>query len=77
MPFQPIKLPPDVSRAFAKDMRAYFAETNSIKREEIAARQAWLLTEYVRGKLRTNDVKEMFEAMRDQAGKGANKWPII
>jgi hypothetical protein len=28
---KPIKLPPDVARAFAKDMRAYFAETNGIK----------------------------------------------
>jgi hypothetical protein len=56
------------ARAFAEDMRAYFKETNGIKRDEIAARQAWLLERYVKGKLRTNDVKELFEAMKkDQA----------
>jgi hypothetical protein len=29
------------SRAFVRDMRAFFAEKNTIKRDEIAARQAW------------------------------------
>jgi hypothetical protein len=55
-----------VAKAFVKDMKAYFAETNGIKRDEIAARQAWLLQEYMRGqrKVRLNEVKELFEAMR-------------
>jgi len=35
----PIELPPAVARAFIKDMRAYHAEPNAIKRDEIAARQ--------------------------------------
>jgi hypothetical protein len=65
MPAEPLNLPPDVARAFAEDMRAYFKETNGIKRDEIAARQAWLLERYVRGKLRTNDVKMLFGARFD------------
>jgi hypothetical protein len=56
-----IDLPPDVARAFLADMRAYFAETSQIKRDEIAARQRAILAEYVRGRLRVADVKEMFE----------------
>jgi hypothetical protein len=39
MPRKPIELPPAVARAFVKDMRAFFAEKNAIKRDEIAARQ--------------------------------------
>lgn len=34
-----IDLPPAVVRAFVKDMRAYFAETNGHKQDEMAARQ--------------------------------------
>jgi hypothetical protein len=46
-------------------MRAYFKETDGVERDEIAARQAWLLERYVKRKLRTNDVGELFEAMKD------------
>ena len=35
---KPIELPPEVARAFVKDMRAFFAETHAIKRDAIAAR---------------------------------------
>lgn len=45
MPRKPIELPPAVARFFVNDMCAYFAETSTIKRDEIAARQAWLLSE--------------------------------
>jgi hypothetical protein len=34
-----IDLPPDIAKAFVRDMRANFAEKNAIKRDEIAARQ--------------------------------------
>jgi hypothetical protein len=70
MPRKPIELPPDVARAFVRDMRAFFAEKNAIKADEIAARQAWLLNQHQgpRGKmLRLIDVKEMFRQMRDDA----------
>jgi hypothetical protein len=64
---KPLDLPMQVAKDFVKDMRAYFAEKNGIKRDEIAGRQAWLLAGHVSGrKLRLNDVKEMFEAMKDQ-----------
>ena len=37
-----IGLPPEMARAFVRDMRAFHAEKNTIKRDEIAARQLWL-----------------------------------
>jgi hypothetical protein len=52
MPRKLIKLAPGVARRFVEDMRAYFAETNLIKRDEIAARQLHALREHYAGKLR-------------------------
>jgi hypothetical protein len=66
---KPIELPPPVARAFVKDMRAFFAEENAIKRDEIAARQLSALRPYNpprAKKLRLSDVHEMFRQMRDQ-----------
>ena len=40
MPRKPIELPPAVARAFVRDMRAFFADKDSIKRDEIAPRLA-------------------------------------
>jgi hypothetical protein len=40
-----IDLPPEVGRRFVEDMRAHFAEPNAINRDEIAARQAWLVVQ--------------------------------
>jgi len=52
-------------------MRAYHAEPNAIKRDEIAARQLGALQPYNPArakKLRLSDVHEMFqEMMKDQA----------
>ncbi|SRR6185295_14056265 len=59
MPRKPIELPPGFARRFV-DMRAYFAETNLIKRDEIAARQLHALRQHYAGKLRLTDVKETF-----------------
>ena len=39
MPRSPIELPPEVARRFVRDMRAYFAAPDSLKRDEIAARK--------------------------------------
>jgi hypothetical protein len=64
------EIPPEVARRFVDDMRAFFAEKNGIKRDEIAARQLYTLRRYQRPhqkKLRLIDVKEMFLQMRDQA----------
>ena len=68
MPRKPIELPPAVARRFLEDMRAYFAETNLIKRDEIAIRQLVALNEYLGRRerpLRVIDVKEMFLQMRE------------
>jgi hypothetical protein len=68
MPHKPIELPPAVARSFAKDMRLYHATKDSIKRDEIAGRQAWLLSEHLgprEKELRVIDVKEMFIEMKD------------
>jgi hypothetical protein len=32
-----LELPPEVAKAFIKDMRAFYAEPNAIKRDEIAS----------------------------------------
>jgi len=48
-------------------MRAFHAEQNAIKRDEIAARQLHALKQHYRGKLRLFDVTEMFERMKDHA----------
>ena len=69
MPQQPLDLPMQVAQAFVKDMKAYFAEPNAIRRDEIASRQAWLLQQHgsSKNKLRTHEVVEMFYALRDHA----------
>jgi hypothetical protein len=43
---KPIELPPKVACRFIADMRAFFAVKDGIKRDEIAARQAWLLNPF-------------------------------
>ena len=66
----PLELPPAVARSFIKDLRAFHAEPNAIKRDEIAARQLHALRAYQgprERKLRLSDVKDMFEQMRDHA----------
>ena len=47
MPHKPLELPPEVAEAFVADMRAFFAEPNPIKRDEIAIRQMSVLRQYV------------------------------
>jgi hypothetical protein len=36
---KPLELPPEVGRSFMADLKAFYAEDNPIKRDEIAARQ--------------------------------------
>jgi hypothetical protein len=70
MPSKPIELPPKVSQAFVKDMRAFFAARNTLKQDGIAARQLQALNEHRRPRdkpLRLADVKQMFLKMRNQA----------
>ena len=60
-----IEIPPEVARLFVRDMRAFFAEKDKIKADEIAGHQLYTLKQYYPGKLRLSDVKEMFLRMRD------------
>jgi hypothetical protein len=55
-----VKLPPEIAKAFASDMRAFLVEKSGRRRNEIAARQLRVLREHVDGKLRPADVKAMF-----------------
>ena len=67
MPSKPIELPPTVAKAFVQDMRAFFAAPNTLKQDEIAARQLQALNEHRRPRdkpLRLADVKQMFLQMR-------------
>ena len=69
MPANSIELPPEVARAFVRDMRAFHAEKSPIKRDEIASRQIHVLRQY-QGKnerpIKLHQVKEIFEEMRDR-----------
>jgi DNA-binding phage protein len=63
-------LPPDVARAFVKDMRAYFGEKHPIRRDEIARRQLAALRDYYPSSVRElllPDIYEMFEKIKDEA----------
>ena len=67
---QTMELPPEIARRFFKDLRAFFAENDSIKADGIAARQLQALRIHLGHrdkKLRLADIKEMFLQMKDQA----------
>jgi hypothetical protein len=66
---KPLELPPEIGRRFVRDTRAFFAGTNGVKQDEIAARQLYALNGHRRPsdrKLRLSDVKKLFELMKDQ-----------
>jgi hypothetical protein len=68
MPNNPLDLPMQVVRSFAKDMRAFNAEPNTMKRVEIAEHQLDVLQGFVGPqdkKLQLRDIIEMFEEMKD------------
>jgi hypothetical protein len=76
MPRKPIELPPGFARRFAEDMRAWFAETDLIKRDEIAARQLHALRQFqgpLDRKLRLTDVTQMFLHLKDQFNRPDDK----
>ena len=57
------------SGSFMADMKAYHAEDNPLKRDEIAARQVRVLNERRRPrdlKMRLVDVKNLFELVRGE-----------
>jgi hypothetical protein len=65
-----LDLPPEVARAFMRDMKAYFAEGDGDKRNVIAVRQLHALKDQ-RGmrdkKLGLSDVKAIFLQMKELA----------
>ena len=64
-----LELPPDVTKAFARDMRAYFKATGQNQRDEIAGRQRAALSEFQGPRekpLRITDVIKMFNEIKDQ-----------
>jgi len=64
----PLNLPPNIARAFVEDMRAYFAEEDRRKRDEIALRQLHVLREHQGPReqaLGLSDVKAMFLHVRN------------
>jgi len=69
MPRKLIELPPEVAKAFVREMHAFHAEKSPIKRDEIASRQIHVLRQF-QGKserpIKLHQVKEMFEELRDQ-----------
>ena len=66
MPSKPIELPPEVARAFVRDMKAFFkAGGTGVKADGIAAMQLHALKQHYSGKLRITDVKRMFVEMKD------------
>jgi hypothetical protein len=63
---KPLDLPPEVGRRFVRDMRAFFAETDSTKQDEIAARQLHALNAYRTPsdpEIKLHHVKKLFELM--------------
>jgi hypothetical protein len=66
MPNKPIELPPEIARAFVRDMQVLRREEHHhIKADAIAAQQLHALRQHYGGKLRLTDVKEMFSRMKD------------
>ena len=66
-----LELPPEVARDFVEDMRAFFAEDDAFKRDAIAVRQLRALEKYrlpLRPRLRLDDIKRLFEIMRERLG---------
>jgi len=69
-PAKQLDLPPEVARAFVRDMTAYFAEDDQIRRNAIAASRLHALKQHQGPrdqKLRLSDVKAIFLQMEELA----------
>ena len=66
MPLKPIRIPPATARRCVEDTRAFYAEPNPIKRDEIAGQQLCPsgLPAHRAKKLRLAGIKEVFKLMR-------------
>ena len=72
MPSKPPDLPIEVAKAFVRDMRAFHAAKDSLKKDEIAAKQLWLLRQHWNGELRITDV-----AAAPQLARISLNWLIV
>jgi hypothetical protein len=66
---KPLEVPPEVAKAFVRDMREFFKAKGQLKQDEIAARQVTALNAVRRPgdkKIGLTAVKRMFLAMKDQ-----------
>lgn len=61
-----IDIPPAIAHQFMDSLRAYHAEPDAIRRDEIAAAARHALLEHMPNgaRLRASDVKELFERMK-------------
>ena len=66
---KPLEIPPEVAKAFVRDMKRFFKAKTVLDRNEVAAGTPWMLKNHLpRGtKLRITDVKELFLQMKDHA----------
>jgi hypothetical protein len=66
MPNRPIELPPEVAKAFIRDMQAFLAAGGTgVKADGIAARRLHALKQHYSGKLKLHEVKSLFHQMKD------------
>ncbi len=61
-----IEIPAEAAHNFVDNMRAFFAEKDSIGADGIVARQLHALKQHYSGKLKLHDVKSLFHLMKDQ-----------
>jgi hypothetical protein len=67
MPSKLIEPPPEVAKAFVRDVRAFFAASGTdVKADGIAAQQLHALRQHDDGKLKLADIKAMFLQIKDQ-----------
>jgi hypothetical protein len=68
MPHKPIELPPEVARAFIRDMRAFFsAGGTGVKADGIAAPSASRAQTVLPRQAEVTEVKEMFLQMKSMS----------
>ncbi len=70
---RPIDLPPAAARTFMEDLQAYLNASTGLEKDAIAARQLRTLREFVPGRLRLMEVRELFETMSQELSKTGTK----
>lgn len=62
---KPLELPPDVARAFMRDLKLYRRSKDRDKQTLYVARQAEELSRHLGAKVTIAEVREMFRRMQD------------